>query len=109
MLRAGLLQMLGAGRSRWSTDVHDLHVALAPYFDCALRLGLDPVALFDQAAETGPPELREEVRAFARRDDVTPAAFGYSVVESPTGPRYELASEDYVGRGAGPLPTRASA
>jgi hypothetical protein len=108
LLRAGLLQMLGAGRSRWSADAHELHVALAPYFDCAERLGLDPVALFDQVAETGAPELREEVRAFARRDDVTPEAFGYTIVESPDGPRYELASDDYVGRGSGPLPTRAS-
>ena len=46
--------MLAAGRSGWSTDASELPRALAPYHDCARRLGLDPVAVFDQVAEAGP-------------------------------------------------------
>jgi hypothetical protein len=89
LLRAGLLQMLGAGRSQWSADAHELAVALAPYYDCALRLGLDPTPLFDQAAEAGPPEVRDAVRDFGRRQDVRPGAFGYVLAETPDGPRYD--------------------
>ena len=81
--------MLAAGRSGWSTDPRELQLALAPYHDCARRLGLDPVAVFDQVAEAGPPELRDAVREFGRRDDVTLAAFGSAVVETADGPRYE--------------------
>jgi len=81
--------MLAAGRSGWAADPGELPRALAPYHDCARRLGLDPVAVFDQVAEAGPPELRDAVRAFGRRDDVTLAAFGSAVVEAPDGPRYE--------------------
>ena len=88
LLRAGILQMLGADRARWSADTRDLLVALAPYYDCAGRLGVDPCALFEQVAEAGPPELTDAVRDFGRRNDVTLAAFGWTVVETPDGPRY---------------------
>ena len=80
--------MLGADRARWSADTHDLLVALAPYYDCARRLGIDPQALFGQVAEAGPPELLDAVRDFGRRDDVTLAAYGWTVVETPDGPSY---------------------
>jgi hypothetical protein len=83
--------MLGAERARWSADNRDLLVALAPYYDCAGRLGLDPATMFDQVAEAGPPELTAAVRDFGRRDDVTLAAFGWTVVETPDGPRYDAA------------------
>jgi hypothetical protein len=89
LLRAGILQMLGAGRSRWSADPGELLVALAPYYDCAHRLGVDSASLFGQVAEAGPPELLAAVRDFGRRDDVSPAAFGWAVVETPEGPRYD--------------------
>jgi hypothetical protein len=90
LLRAGILQMLGADRARWSADTRDLLVALVPYYDCARRLGIDPAELFGQVAKAGPPELLEAVRDFGRRDDVTLAAFGWTVVETPDGPRYDF-------------------
>ena len=84
--------MLGAGRAQWSADGRDLFVALAPFYDCARQLGLDPATFFAQVAESGPPELREAVRDFGKLD-VTLAAYGYALVATPDGPRYEITAQ----------------
>lgn len=89
LLRTSLEQMLRRGDAQWLLDRRDLAVALAPYHDCARRLGLDPQAVFDAAAEAAPPELHEFIRSFGRRSDVTPTAFGFAVLSTPDGPRYE--------------------
>src|SRR4051812_41305439 len=60
-LRAELLRLLVAG---WDLDLRDLLVGLAPYHDCAARLGVDPAALFAEVSAAGPPELRDAVRGF---------------------------------------------
>lgn len=91
VLRAGLLRALIEGEDEWVKDWRDLLVGLAPYHDCARRLGLDPVVFFAAVAEEGPPSLREIVRDFGRRLDVTPEAFGYVVTETGDGPRYDWA------------------
>jgi hypothetical protein len=88
VLRAGLLRLLIEGEDEWVKDWRDLLVGLAPCHDCARRLGLDPVVLFDAVAEEGPPSLREIVRDFGRRTDVTPEAFGYVVTDTSDAPRY---------------------
>ena len=78
-----------AERSRWQTrDPRDVLVGLAPFLDCARRLGEDPAPLFDRAAADAAPELAEIVREFARRDDVTLEAFGWALAELPAGPEY---------------------
>jgi hypothetical protein len=82
LLSLGLERLLAEGEKDWIEDSRDLLVALAPYHDCARRLGLDRTGLFDQAAEKGPATLRETVREFGRRRDVTPEAFGFAVVAS---------------------------
>jgi hypothetical protein len=91
VLRDGLLRMLIDGEDEWVKDWRDLLVALAPYHDCARRLGLDPVVLFDAVAGLGPLSVGTLVRDFGRRTDVTPEAFGYVVTETPDGPRYDWA------------------
>ena len=89
LLRAGLEQLVVEGQSRWLADWRDLLAALAPYHDCASRLGLDPALEFEAIAADAPDELRELIRSFGRRDDVTPDAFGFTVVDGADGPRYE--------------------
>ena len=74
-----------------ATDWRDVLVALAPYHDCARRLGLDPVGLFDRACEDSPDDLQAVVRDFARRSDVTLDAFGWTVTTLSEGPCYEQA------------------
>jgi hypothetical protein len=86
-----MLRTLIEGEDEWVKDWRDLLVGLAPYHDCARRLGLDPVALFDAVAGEGPQTVRDLVRYFGRRTDVTPEAFGYVVTDAPDGPRYDWA------------------
>jgi hypothetical protein len=90
LLGSGLRRLLVEGEQEWVKDWRDLLVVLAPYHDCARRLGVDPTLLFDAAADEGPATLRDVVRDFGRRRDVTPKAFGFEVVEGPEGPRYEF-------------------
>jgi len=90
-LRGGLARVIAEGEDEWTRDWRDMLLALAPYHDCARRLGLDPRQVFDEAADSSPPALREIVREFGRREDVTPAAFGFYVEETAEGPRYRFA------------------
>ena len=89
LLLAGLRRVLVDGRGEWLRDWRDLLMVLAPYHDCARRLDVDPTALFDEAAEDV-PELRDVVRRFGRRHDVTPEAFAFELVDEPDGPRYRF-------------------
>src|SRR5436305_2369990 len=85
-LRAELLRLLVAGRD---VDLRDLLLGLAPYHDCAARLGVDPAALFAEVSAAGPPELRDAVCGFGQRTDIRPEEWGFAVVDTFDGPRYE--------------------
>ena len=87
-LRAGLLRMLMEGGSQWSLDPRDLMVGLAPFHDCARRLGLHPAAFFADVAAQSRPSVAQLVREFGARTDVTPSSFGFVVRETPEGPEY---------------------
>lgn len=89
LLREGLVQLLrGYGRQS-PTDGRDLAWSLAPYHDCALRLGLDPIALFGEVAAAAPPGLQDDVRAFGHRPATSPESFaGFALVDAPDGPTY---------------------
>lgn len=89
LLRSGLSRLVVEGRAQWLADSRDLLVALAPYHDCARRLGLDPALELAAIAAGAPEELRDLIRRFGRRDDVTSEAFGFTVVKGAGGPRYE--------------------
>jgi len=69
-------------------DSRDLMVALAPLHDCARRLGLDPVTVFDAAADGAPPEIAELAREFGRRTDITAHSFAFMVEDTDDGPEY---------------------
>jgi hypothetical protein len=88
-LKAGLLRVLHDGELQWLQDRRDLLVAMAPYYDCARRLELDPAAFFGAVADEAPLALADIVRSFGERGDVTPAAFGFRLVMSPEGATYE--------------------
>jgi hypothetical protein len=57
LLASGLGALLRGG-STHVVDERDLMMGLAPLYDCAKRLGLDPVVLFDEAARDSPSEAR---------------------------------------------------
>jgi hypothetical protein len=96
-LRAALLRLLVEGEHEWVKDWRDLMVAMAPYHDCATRLGLDPAVLFDDVAREAPQALADSVRTFGRRTDITASAFGYTLTTSPAGMAYEWPDFDREG------------
>jgi len=83
-----LLATLRDGEEDWARDDRDLMVFIAPFHDCARRLGLDVAAAFRGVAEQGPERLRGVVTRFGARDDVTPSAFAFELRDEPGGPRY---------------------
>lgn len=90
LLHETLVADLQARELAWLEDKRDLMVQLAPFHDCARRLGLDVSAVFRTAAEAGPRSLRDVVTAFGERDDVTLNAFGYVIIDLPEGPSYHF-------------------
>ena len=69
-------------------DWRDVLVGLAPFHDCALRLGVDPVGLFDSASSDLKEPTRELAREFARRSDITLKSFAWTLESTPDGPCY---------------------
>jgi hypothetical protein len=57
-------------------DWRDVLIDLAPFYDCADRLGVEQVELFEDAAADLPEEVRALAAMFARRADATLDAFG---------------------------------
>lgn len=87
-LHVELVATLSDGEQEWLMDFRDLMVELAPFNDCAQRLGLDAATVFRDAAVEGPESLRETVETFGARTDVTPSAFEYVVIDTADGPAY---------------------
>ena len=85
VLHGGLIWTLRAYDGK---DARDLMLSLAPFHDCARRLGLDVSQVFNDAADAVGGQASEVARIFGRRSDVTPDAFGFTVESSPDGPRY---------------------
>ena len=74
---------LGAGAAASA-----LLVGMAPYFDCAERLGVDPVALFDGAAKDLGPKAHDLAHEFVRRSDIDLLSFGWVLTDTADGPCY---------------------
>ncbi len=88
-LRAELEQYLVASEPDVELDWRDVLVGLAPYYDCAQRLGLDPVELFASASADLGDRTQELARTFAHRSDITLQAFGWTLVAGSRGPCYQ--------------------
>lgn len=69
-------------------DDRDTMVNLAPFIDCVRRLGHDPLTVLGPIAGTGAPWFALLFDGFVRRTDITLAAFGWTLVVTPDGPRY---------------------
>jgi hypothetical protein len=80
--------MLQENEAELVKDDRDLMVALAPFHDCARRLGIDVEEMFARVAERGPTSLVATVRSFGARQDVYPSSFGYRIAETREGPEY---------------------
>ena len=88
--RGSLLAMLRDDEQAWVRDDRDLMVAMAPFHDCARRLGLDVAESFRRVAEEGPEPVRGAVTGFGARNDVSPSTFGFELRDEPDGPVYVI-------------------
>ena len=88
VLTSDLLDLLTEHEEHWVADYRDLMATLAPYHDCARRLGVIPADVFDVVASGAPTKLRDIVRTFGRRTDIGPDNFGFAVVDGADGPEY---------------------
>ena len=84
----GLYVQAEASARGW--DPRDTMINLTPFIDCARQLGFDPIVVLGPIASTGPAWFQETFAAFVRRPDVTLEAFGWSMVDTPGGPRYRF-------------------
>ena len=88
MLAASLRECLIWADEPAQVDQRDVLVAFAPFYDCAQRLGLDPVRLFDEASTDARPHVRKLAGSFARRRDVSLDVFGWKMTTTADGPCY---------------------
>ncbi len=74
-------------------DPRDTMLDLTPYYDAARRLGASPIDVFDEAAAADdvPDDVAALARTFGRRTDLTIAAMGWRLEETPDGPAYRFA------------------
>ena len=73
-------------------DWREVLVDLAPFYDCAQRLAVDPVELFETASRDLNKQTRELMNGFARRSDITLRAFGWKLETTSEGPCYRWAT-----------------
>lgn len=59
--------------------------ALAVFYHCARKLGLEPREVFDEAAQFADDDMAARLRAFGRRSDVTLKQFGWREIRRPEG------------------------
>jgi hypothetical protein len=87
-LRLGL-----AGSAIANFDIpprRDVDVSLAVFYHCARALELEPVRVFDEAAEFATEEMAARLRAFGRREGFTLKQFGWRELHTPEGVRYKF-------------------
>ena len=88
LLRLGLLGSVIANYA--IPERRDVDVSLAVYYHCARKLGLEPAAVFDAAAELATDEMAARLRAVGRREDVTLKQFGWRELRGEEGVRYKF-------------------
>jgi hypothetical protein len=82
-------------------DPRETMMDLAPLVDCARRLGLDPIAVYEPLMVGASGRLKDVITVFLRRKDVTLGAFGWSLVELEDGPAYRFGWPRSAPRAAG--------
>lgn len=66
----------------------NVDVALAVYYHCARKLGMNTVDLFEAAEAFAGGEIAGELAAYGRRSDVTLSKYGWREVKTAEGIRY---------------------
>jgi hypothetical protein len=90
LLEAGFHRHVAAESAAKGWDPRDAMIGLAPFIDCARRLGADPAMTLGPIARTGAAWYRETFDGFVVRSDVALEAFGWRIVDTPDGPAYRF-------------------
>lgn len=90
-LREGFERLVEAEARARGWDSRDTMISLAPFLDCARRLGVDPAAELGPIAATGPEWFRETFEGFVHRAEIDLRDFGWSIRQTPDGPAYRFA------------------
>ena len=82
--------LVALGVDGWRYDWRDNVLLLALHYDAALKLGIEPNVVFDQAAMLMDNEVAEGIRSFPRRskEDKSLEAMGYREGNDDDGFRY---------------------
>jgi hypothetical protein len=72
-------------------DERDVMLDFAPFYDAARRLRSEPQEVFDVASDGLAADVHDLARRFARRTEVTLAAFGWRLTDEGDGLRYRFA------------------
>jgi hypothetical protein len=89
-LRTGFSRLVEAESTDRGWDPRDAMINMTPFIDCARQLGFDPAVVLGPIAATVAQWFRETFEEFVVRTEVTLAAFGWSIVETPKGPVYRF-------------------
>lgn len=71
-------------------DKRNLAVSLAIYHHCARKLGVNPVDLFEDAAQFASDEFASILLQFGRQPDVTLRKYGWREIKTPEGVVYKF-------------------
>jgi hypothetical protein len=89
-LRLGFGRVVAAAAAERAWDQRDAMISLMPFVDCARRLGHDPGDALRPMVTAAPDWYREMFESFVGRSDLTLAAFGWSLAETPEGLAYRF-------------------
>jgi hypothetical protein len=67
-----------------------VEVGLAVYFHVALKLGLKPVDVFEEAAQVAAAEMAQKLLVYGRRSDVTLTKYGWQELKTAEGVKYKF-------------------
>ncbi|MFQ5401612.1 MAG: hypothetical protein ACE5E7_18695 [Anaerolineae bacterium] len=71
-------------------EKRNVEVALAVYYHCARKLGMNIVDLFEEAADLTSPETAVILRSYGRRSDVTLHKYGWREIKTPDGIKFKF-------------------
>lgn len=71
-------------------EKRQVEVGLAVYFHVAVKLGLKPVDVFEEAAQFAAEEMARRLLVYGRRSDVTLSKYGWQELKTPEGVKYKF-------------------
>lgn len=88
LLRLGLIGNLIANSP--IPPNRNVEAALAVFYHCARKLGLDPEAFFAESSQFADDEMAARMLAFGQKKDVTLKQYGWREIKTPDGVRYKF-------------------